>query len=181
MSPAQLNANAYRILISCFILWTKHFVAELPFRAFQNLYRMKSAPSSSGFYYFQGFKGTFITGCLDSDKQFKHLWFYAGGRWLHGHLPYDEVPPPERVPVVFRRCYVWTRAPHIPQLTLEKMEALWRLSDPERNQHGLLSQSSLEEHKWFGSSLTSSRANNQPRTSRLVGSPSRKCRSNPCK
>ncbi|GMN20153.1 hypothetical protein TIFTF001_050009 [Ficus carica] len=65
-----------------------------------------------------GFKGTFITGCLDSDKQFKHLWFYSGGRWLHGHLPYDEVPRSERVPVVFRRGYVWTRAPHIPELTL---------------------------------------------------------------
>ncbi|GMN69274.1 hypothetical protein TIFTF001_038323 [Ficus carica] len=55
--PMQLNANAYRILASCFILWTKNFVAELPFRAFQNLYRMKSTPSSSGSYYFQSYKG----------------------------------------------------------------------------------------------------------------------------
>ncbi|GMN39649.1 hypothetical protein TIFTF001_008874 [Ficus carica] len=54
VAPAQLNANAYRILVSCFVLWTKHFAAELSFRAFQNLYRMKSAPSSSVFYYFQG-------------------------------------------------------------------------------------------------------------------------------
>ncbi|GMN61369.1 hypothetical protein TIFTF001_030455 [Ficus carica] len=52
VAPAQLNANAYRILVGCFILWAKNFAAELPFRAFQNLYRMKSAPSSEGSYYF---------------------------------------------------------------------------------------------------------------------------------
>ncbi|GMN50976.1 hypothetical protein TIFTF001_020118 [Ficus carica] len=135
--------------------------------AFQNLYRMKSAPSSSGFYYFQGFKGTFITGCPDSDKQFKHMWFYAGGRWLHGHLAYKDVPPSERVPLVFRRVYAWTRAPHIPNMTLARVKALRELSDPERNQHGLLPLSSLAEHNWFGSSSTSGRADNQPRTSRL--------------
>ncbi|GMN69825.1 hypothetical protein TIFTF001_038868 [Ficus carica] len=100
---AQLNANAYRVLVGCFILWVAKFVEKLPFGAFQNIYRMKTAPSSKGFYYFQGFKRTFITGCPDSDKQFKHLWFYAGDRWLHGHLTYDEVPPSERVPVTFRR------------------------------------------------------------------------------
>ncbi|GMN59819.1 hypothetical protein TIFTF001_028901 [Ficus carica] len=144
VAQAQLNVNAYRILISCFILWTKHFTAKLPFRAFQNLYRMKSAPSSSGFYYFQGFKGTFIMGCPDSDKQFKHLWFYAGGR----------------------RGYVWTRALHIPEMTLAKVEALRELSDLERNQQGLLSRSSLEGHSWFGSSSTSGHAVDQPRSSR---------------
>lgn len=73
VAPMQLNTNAYHILTSCFILWTKNFIAKRSFRAFQNLYRMKSAPSSSGSYYFQGYKRTFITGCLDSDKQFKHL------------------------------------------------------------------------------------------------------------
>ena len=127
---------------------------------------MKSAPSFSGSYYFQGFKGTFITGCPDSDKQLKHLWFYAGGRWMDGHLPYDEVPPSERVSVVFRRGYVWTRAPHIPELTLAKVEALRKLSDPERSQHRLLTQTSLEEHNWFGSSSTSGCLDDQPRTTR---------------
>lgn len=39
----QLNVNAYKILISCFVLWTKCFYAELPFRVFQNLYWMKTA------------------------------------------------------------------------------------------------------------------------------------------
>ena len=58
----------------------KNFTEEMPFRAFQILFRMKTAPASSKFYYFQGYLGTFITGCLDLDKQFKHLWFYAGGR-----------------------------------------------------------------------------------------------------
>lgn len=106
VAPAQLNANAYRILISCLILWVKNYAAELPFRAFQNLYRMKSAPSSTGAYYFQGFKGTFITKCPDSDKQFKHLWFYVGGRWLHGHSARSELPRSERVPVTFRKGYV---------------------------------------------------------------------------
>ncbi|GMN58991.1 hypothetical protein TIFTF001_028076 [Ficus carica] len=77
VAPAQLNANAYRVLVGCYILWAAKFSETLPFFTFQNLYRMKTAPSSKGFYYFQGFKGTFITGCPDSDKQFKHLWFYA--------------------------------------------------------------------------------------------------------
>ncbi|GMN19420.1 hypothetical protein TIFTF001_039814 [Ficus carica] len=60
VSPMQLNANTYRILISCYILWAKNFVTELPFSAFQNLYRMKSAPAYSGSYYFQGYQGTFM-------------------------------------------------------------------------------------------------------------------------
>ncbi|GMN47271.1 hypothetical protein TIFTF001_016450 [Ficus carica] len=38
---------------------------------------MKIAPSSTGFYYFQGYQGTFITSCPDSDKSYKHLWFFA--------------------------------------------------------------------------------------------------------
>ncbi|GMN18949.1 hypothetical protein TIFTF001_050884 [Ficus carica] len=85
VAPAQLHANAYRILVGCFILWAKNFATELPFRAFQNLYRMKSAPSSAGSYYFQGFKGSFVATCPDSDKQFTHMWFYAGGRDDPGH------------------------------------------------------------------------------------------------
>ncbi|GMN20405.1 hypothetical protein TIFTF001_043081 [Ficus carica] len=135
VSPAQLNANAYRILIGCYVLWAAKFSETLPLFAFQNLYRMKTAPSSKGFYYFQGFKGTFITGCPDSDKQFKHLW----------------------------RGYVWTRAPHAPAQTLSKIEELRELSDPERSQHKLLSEGSLKEY-WVGSSSTSGRPDDQPRT-----------------
>ncbi|GMN69542.1 hypothetical protein TIFTF001_038591 [Ficus carica] len=163
VSPAQLNANAYRILISCYVLWAAKFSETLPLFAFQNLYRMKTAPSSKGFYYFQGFKGTFITGCPDSDKQFKHLWFYAGGQWLHRDLSYFELPASERVPVAFRRGYVWTRAPHAPAQTLSKIEELRELSDPERSQHKLLSEGSLKEY-WVGSSSTSGRPDDQPRT-----------------
>ncbi|GMN69338.1 hypothetical protein TIFTF001_038391 [Ficus carica] len=163
VSPAQLNANAYRILIGCYVLWAAKFSETFPLFAFQNLYRMKTAPSSKGFYYFQGFKGTFITGCSDSDKQFKHLWFYAGGRWLHGHLSYFELPPSERVPVAFRRGYVWTRAPHAPAQTLSKIEELRELSDPERSQHKLLSEGNLKEY-WVGSSSSSGRPDDQPRT-----------------
>ncbi|GMN20742.1 hypothetical protein TIFTF001_043161 [Ficus carica] len=163
VSPAQLNANAYRILIGCYVLWAAKFSETLPLFAFQNLYRMKTAPSSKGFYYFQGFKGTFITGCPDSDKQFKHLWFYAGGRWLHGDLSYFELPASERVPVAFRRGYVWTRAPHAPAQTLSKIEVLRELSEPERSQHKLLSEGSLKEY-WVGSSSTSGRPDDQPRT-----------------
>ena len=165
LAPAQLNANAYRVLISCYVLWAKHFAVELPFRAFQNLYHMKLASSSSGFYYFQGFKGTFITGCPDFDKQFKHLWFYMGGRWLHGHLAYKEVPRSERVPVVFRMGYVWTRAPRTSKVTLAMVEALQDLTDPERSQNRLLSPASLREHGWLGSSSTSGQPDDQPRTS----------------
>ncbi|GMN68643.1 hypothetical protein TIFTF001_037700 [Ficus carica] len=163
VSPAQLNANAYRVLVGCYVLWAAKFSETLPLFAFQNLYRMKTAPSSKGFYYFQGFKGTFITGCPDSDKQFKHLWFYAGGRWLHGHLSYFELPLSERVLVAFRRGYVWTRAPHAPAQTLAKIGELWELSDPERSQHRLLSEGSLKEY-WVGSSSTSGRPDDQPRT-----------------
>ncbi|GMN61497.1 hypothetical protein TIFTF001_030584 [Ficus carica] len=68
VTPMQLNANAYRILISCFILWTKNYTSKLSSRAFQNLYRMKTVPASSGSNYFQGYQGTFITSCPDSDK-----------------------------------------------------------------------------------------------------------------
>ncbi|GMN18886.1 hypothetical protein TIFTF001_045094 [Ficus carica] len=150
VAPAQLNANTYRILVGCFILWAKNFAAELPFRAFQNLYRMKSAPSSAGSYYFQGFKGTFVAKCPDSDKQFKHLWFYVGGRWLHGHLARNKLPRSERVPVVFRNGYVWTRAPHIPETTRDMVAGLQNLDEHERDQRTLLDQSSLSEHGWLG-------------------------------
>ncbi|GMN27968.1 hypothetical protein TIFTF001_049417 [Ficus carica] len=163
VSPAQLNANAYRILIGCYVIWAAKFSETLPLFAFQNLYRMKTAPLSKGFYYFQGFKGTFITGCPDSDKQFKHLWFYAGGRWLHGDLSYFELPPSERVPVAFRRGYVWTRAPHAPAQTLSKIEELRELSYPERSQHKLFSEGNLKEY-WIGSSSTSGHPDDQPRT-----------------
>ncbi|GMN67533.1 hypothetical protein TIFTF001_036589 [Ficus carica] len=135
---AERGANAYHILVGCFILWAKNFAAELPFRAFQNLYRMKSAPSSAGSYYFQGFKGTFVTKSPDSDKHFKHLWFYAGGRWLHGHLAQNELPRSERVPVVFRNGYVWTRAPHIPETTRDMVAGLQNLAEQERDQRTLL-------------------------------------------
>ncbi|GMN52406.1 hypothetical protein TIFTF001_021536 [Ficus carica] len=155
VAPAQLNANAYRILVGCFILWAKNFATELPFRAFQNLYRMKSAPSSTGSYYFQGFKGTFVAKCPDSDKQFKHLWFYAGGRWLHGHLAWNELPRSERVPVTFRNGYVWTRAPHVPETTRDMVAQLQNLAEHERDQRVLLSQSSLSEHGWLGFASTS--------------------------
>ncbi|GMN69211.1 hypothetical protein TIFTF001_038257 [Ficus carica] len=141
----------------------RRFSETLPLFAFQNLYGMKTAPSSKGFYYFQGFKGTFITGCPDSDKQLKHLWFYAGGRWLHGHLSYFELPLSERVPVAFKRGYVWTRAPHAPAQTLAKIGELRELSDPERSQHRLLSKGSLKEY-WVGSPSTSGRSDDQPRT-----------------
>ncbi|GMN51147.1 hypothetical protein TIFTF001_020295 [Ficus carica] len=124
VAPAQLNANAYRVLVGCFILWAAKFTEKLPFGAFQNIYRMKTAPSSKGFYYFQGFKGTFITG----------------------HLAFDDVTPSGRVPVTFRRGYMWTRAPHVPGLTMAKINALRGLSDPERSQHRLLNKASLKEY-----------------------------------
>ncbi|GMN67186.1 hypothetical protein TIFTF001_036426 [Ficus carica] len=126
VAPAQLNANVYRILVGCFILWAKNFATELPFRAFQNLYRMKSTPSSAGSYYFQGFKGTFVAKCSDSDKQFKHLWFYAGGR-----------------------------VPHIPGTTRGMVTELQNLAEHERDQRMLLGQSNLSEHGWLGFASTS--------------------------
>ncbi|GMN59471.1 hypothetical protein TIFTF001_028552 [Ficus carica] len=166
VAPAQLNANAFRILISCFILRTKNYIAKLPFRAFQNLYRMKSAPSSTGFYYFQGFKETFITKCPDSDKQFKHMWFYAGGRWLHGHLARNDLPRAERVPLVFRGGYTWTRAPHIPERTADI--GLQNLADDEWDQRKLLSQASLNEYGWLGFSSTSEQPRNQQQATHCV-------------
>ncbi|GMN20210.1 hypothetical protein TIFTF001_043032 [Ficus carica] len=129
VAPAQLNANAYRILVGCFILWAKNFAAELPGRAFQNLYQMKSASSSAGSYYFQG--------------------------WLHGHLARNELPRSERVPVVFWNGYVWTRAPHIPETTRDMVAGLQNLADHERDQRTLLDQSCLSEHGWLGFASTS--------------------------
>ncbi|GMN27797.1 hypothetical protein TIFTF001_049398 [Ficus carica] len=60
---------------------------------------------------------------------------YAGGRWRHEHLSYFELPPSERIPVAFRRGYVWTRAPHVSARTLARIDELRELSDPERSQH----------------------------------------------
>ncbi|GMN63822.1 hypothetical protein TIFTF001_032882 [Ficus carica] len=164
VAPMQLNANAYCILISCFVLWSKNFDAKLPFRAFQILYRIKSAPASSGSYYFQGYQGTFVTGCLDSDKQFKHLWFYVSGRWLHNLLPYGEVHAGERVPVTFRRGYVSTPGPHVDVRSTERIYMLREKADPEQNQYRLLSPVSLEKYGWFSSSSTFDNPDDRPRT-----------------
>ncbi|GMN65275.1 hypothetical protein TIFTF001_034341 [Ficus carica] len=131
----QLDANAYRILISCFVLWAKYYCAELLFRVFQNLYRMKKTPSLTGSYYFQGYQGTFIVGCPDSDKNYKYLLFHAAGRWLSGRLDYAQVPSGERVPLTFRRGYVWTQGPHAETINLERIEKLQEKADPERNQN----------------------------------------------
>ena len=48
---------------------------------------------------FPGLLGTFITRCPDSDKSYKHSWFFAAGRWLHGQLLYGEVPFGEGSPL----------------------------------------------------------------------------------
>ena len=124
---------------------------------------MKSSPASSGSYYFQGYKGTFITGCPDSDKQFKHHWFYAGGWWLHGHLPYDEVSLEESVPTTFRLGYVWTRGRHTGVTNLDNIDVLQETSDPERNQNRLLSSKSLAKYKWVGPSSSSNNSPDRPR------------------
>ena len=160
----QLNANAYRILISCFVRWMKNFVTELPFRAFQNLYRMKTPPTSSGSYYFQGYQGTFITGCPDSDKSYKHLWFYTSGRWLHSHLLYSKVPVGERIPITFTKGYVWTRGPRVDARSLERIEILCEKANPKRNQNRLLSPVSLDKYNWFCLSSTSDYPYDRPRT-----------------
>ncbi|GMN51255.1 hypothetical protein TIFTF001_020410 [Ficus carica] len=62
---------------------------QLPFSMFDNLYRMKSAPLSTGSYYFQGYQGTIISGCPYSNKNHKHPWLYATGEWLSGRENYD--------------------------------------------------------------------------------------------
>ncbi|GMN57128.1 hypothetical protein TIFTF001_026234 [Ficus carica] len=90
---------------------------------------MKSAPSSAGSYYFQG--------------------------WLHGHLARNELPRSERVPVTFRNGYVWTRAPHVSGTTRDMVTQLQNLAEHERDQRVLLSQSSLSEHGWLGFASTS--------------------------
>lgn len=124
----QLNVNAYWILISCFILWTKNYTSELPFSAFQNLYHMKTTPSSARSSYFQAYQVIF-----DFDKNYKHLWFFAMGQWLHGQLNYEQVPPSKRVPITFRRGYVWTQGLHTEMSNLEKIERLREKADPEQN------------------------------------------------
>lgn len=104
----QLNTNAYWILISCFVFWAKPFYMELPFSVFQNLYRLKTAPSSIRSYYFQGYQGTFIASCQDSDKNYKYLWFYAKGEWLSGRIDFSHVSLEEHISLTFKRGYVWT-------------------------------------------------------------------------
>ncbi|GMN70023.1 hypothetical protein TIFTF001_039067 [Ficus carica] len=136
VAPAQLNANAYRVLD-------------------------EDGSLVQGVLLLPGLQGMFIIGCPDSDKQFKHLWFYAGGQWLHRHLSYFELPPSKRVPVAFRRGYVWTRAPHAPVQTLAKIEELRELCDPERSQHRLLAEGSLKEY-WVGSSSMSGHPEDRP-------------------
>ncbi|GMN58630.1 hypothetical protein TIFTF001_027727 [Ficus carica] len=161
VAPMKLNANAYLILISFF-----NYASELPFRAFQNLYWMKTAPLSAGSYYFQGYQGAFIAGCPDSDKNYKHLWFFVSDRWLHGHLPYDEVPSWECVPITFRRGYVWTQGPHTEATNLERIERLHDKADLKRNQNRLLSTDCLAKYNWFGSSSTFDYPHDCPRTMR---------------
>ena len=161
LAPIQLNANAYRILVGCYILWRKTFGAEMSVEVFQNVYRMKSSPSSLGSFYFQGHQGTFITGCPDSDKQFKHLWFYAGGAWMHGRCTRRDLPESERVPVSFRRGYAWPRGPRIDDEDILRIDHLRELADPERNQHGLLSNENLVAYGWVPS--TSARPPRQAR------------------
>lgn len=125
---------------------------------------MKSAPASSGSYYFQGYQGTFVIGCLDSDKQFKHLWFFVSSRWLHSHLPYGEVLSSERVPVTFRRGYVWTRGLHVEAKSLERIDILREKADPEQNHNRLLSPVGLTKYNWFSSSSTSNYPHDRLRT-----------------
>ncbi|GMN61637.1 hypothetical protein TIFTF001_030722 [Ficus carica] len=60
-----------------FLRWALQRLNVAPMHVFQNLYRMKIAPSYIGSYYFQGYQGMFIAGCPNSDKNYKHLWFYA--------------------------------------------------------------------------------------------------------
>ena len=88
VATLQLKANAYQILISFFVFWAKYFYVELSFSVFQNLYQMKTVPSLTGSYYFQGYQGTFLAGYPDSNKNYKHLWFYATGKWLSSQLNY---------------------------------------------------------------------------------------------
>ena len=154
LAPIQLNANAYRILVGCYILWKKVFGVEMPVEVFQNIYRMKSSPSSIGSFYFQGHPGTFITGCPDSDKQFKHLWFYAGGNWIHRRWTRRGLSEEERVPVSFRRGYAWPKGPHIDEEDRRRIDHLRELADPERNHQRLLSNESLAENGWVPSTST---------------------------
>ncbi|GMN58268.1 hypothetical protein TIFTF001_027370 [Ficus carica] len=84
----------------------------------------KIAPSLTGSYYFQGSQGTFIVGCPDSDKNYKHLWFYMTGKWLSGQSDYGQVPSRERVSFTFRRGYVWTQEPHTESLNWKRIDKL---------------------------------------------------------
>ena len=138
----------------------------MSFGVFQNLYLIKTALSSSGSYILQGYQGTFVTGCPDSNKNYKHLWFYTMGIWLPGQVGYNQVPSEERVPIIFNKGYEWTREPHAESINQGKIDKLWEKPDPERNQNRLLENDSLAKYNWFSSFSTSGYTHNQPRSVR---------------
>ncbi|GMN50966.1 hypothetical protein TIFTF001_020133 [Ficus carica] len=111
------------------------------------------------------FQGRFLPTAL-TPTSYKHLWLFTAGRWLHDHLPYSEVPPAERVPITFRRGYVWTQGPHVDARSLERIDILREKVDPKWNQNRLLSPVSLEKYNWFSLSSTSDYAHDRPRTAR---------------
>ncbi|GMN60234.1 hypothetical protein TIFTF001_029321 [Ficus carica] len=89
-------------------------------------------------YYLHGYQGTIIAGNPDSDMNYKHLWFYATGKWLFGRNDYSQ----------------------------EMIEKLWEKTDPGRNQNLLLANESLAKYNWFGLSSTSKFSHDQSRPHR---------------
>ncbi|GMN58079.1 hypothetical protein TIFTF001_027185 [Ficus carica] len=77
------------------------FLAELPYKVFQNFYWIKTLPASVGGYYFQGQNvGKVIEGCPDSNKIWKYVWFYVKG---NREAPRGvALPKEERVPQEFQ-------------------------------------------------------------------------------
>ena len=86
--------------------------------------------------------------------------------WLSSRVSYNQVPTKERVPITFKRGYVWTRELHTEFINRGRIEKLWEKPNPERNQNRLLVNESLAKYNWFGSSSTSGYPHDQPQSVR---------------
>ncbi|XP_058076380.1 uncharacterized protein LOC131224961 [Magnolia sinica] len=83
LAPGQFTPNAWRVLISSFIIWRQVGNPELTLEELVNLYLVKH-DSHEPWYYFatRGSKGLgLVMNLPSSNKDWKNKWFWASGEW----------------------------------------------------------------------------------------------------
>ena len=60
----------------------------------------------------------------------------------------------KRVPVTFKKGYVWTQELHTKSSNWKRIEKLREKADPKWNQNQLLANESLAKYNWFSSFST---------------------------